>query len=171
MLIQLSKVISTQNYSKTVDGSIDMSEIKLKGVSYPIRKKEMFPITLKNVGGSVVSITLKTEITLGVPCDRCLEEVLFPVRLDVFEEIDFDHLDSAKEPVSFVEDKVLDVDILVFDEVVPALPSKLICKDDCKGLCPVCGTNLNKKECGCDRTVADPRMAAIQDIFKNFKEV
>ena len=40
-----------------------------------------------------------------------------------------------------------------------------------KGLCPVCGTNLNEKECGCDRTVADPRMAAIQDIFKNFKEV
>jgi rpmF_bact: ribosomal protein L32 len=33
----------------------------------------------------------------------------------------------------------------------------------------VCGTNLNEKECGCDRTVADPRMAAIQDIFKNFK--
>ena len=45
------------------------------------------------------------------------------------------------------------------------------CKEDCKGLCPVCGTNLNEKECGCDRTVADPRMAAIQDIFKNFKEV
>ena len=67
--------------------------------------------------------------------------------------------------------KYLDLDILIFDEVVPKLPSRVLCKEDCKGLCPVCGTNLNEKECGCDRTVADPRMAAIQDIFKNFKEV
>ncbi len=43
-------------------------------------------------------------------------------------------------------------------------------KDDCKGICPVCGQNLNEKECGCDTFVPDPRMAVIQDIFKN-KEV
>lgn len=171
MLIQLSKVISTQNHSETVTGSVDMSEIKLKGVSYPIRKKEAFPITLKNVGRNVVSVALKTEITLGIPCDRCLEEVSYPVSVDVLEEIDFDQPDATKEPLSYLEDKVLDVDMLIFDEIVPALPLKLLCREDCKGLCPVCGTNLNKKECGCDRTVADPRMAAIQDIFKNFKEV
>ena len=48
---------------------------------------------------------------------------------------------------------------------------KVLCKDNCKGICSRCGANLNKGDCGCDTWVPDPRMAAIQDIFKQFKEV
>ncbi len=171
MKIQLSKFISAMNYTETVEASIDMEEIKLRGVSYPIRKKETFPLVLKNTGKNTVSWEFQTEITLGIPCDRCLNEVSYAVILNVMEEVDFEHLDKTDGEFSYLDDKSLDLDVLIFDEVVPKLPSKLLCREDCKGLCPVCGTNLNEKECGCDRTVADPRMAAIQDIFKNFKEV
>ena len=73
--------------------------------------------------------------------------------------------------MSFVDGSSLNVDKLILEEVIPLLPTKVLCGEDCRGLCPVCGTNLNKEECGCDRAVKDPRMAAIQDIFKNFKEV
>ena len=171
MKIQLSKFISTRGYTETMEASIDMEEIKLTGVSYPIRKKRTFPVLLKNAGKDIASWEFQTEIVLGIPCDRCLKEVDYPVAVKVMEEVDFEHLDKTDGEYSYLEDKTLDLDVLIFDEVVPKLPSKLLCKEDCKGLCPVCGTNLNEKECGCDRTVADPRMAAIQDIFKNFKEV
>ena len=156
MKIQLSKIISVPKYEETVEASIDLNEIKLKGVSYPIRKDK-------------ISFAFETEVTLGIPCSRCLEEVSYPVSVQVMKELDFSDLDE--EDSSYIKDKYLDLDILIFDEVVPKLPSRVLCKEECKGLCPVCGTNLNEKECGCDRTVADPRMAAIQDIFKNFKEV
>ena len=156
MKIQLSKIISVPKYEETVEASINLNEIKLKGVSYPIREKSDFSIVFRNIGKDKISFSFETEVTLGIPCSRCLEEVSYPVSVQVMKELDFSDLD---------------LDILIFDEVVPKLPSKVLCKEDCKGLCPVCGTNLNKKECGCDRTVADPRMAAIQDIFKNFKEV
>ncbi|MCI5623539.1 MULTISPECIES: YceD family protein [Anaerostipes] len=171
MKLQLSKFISTPNYAETQEAYVDMDEIKLKGVSYPIRKKDKFPVTFQNTGKNTVSWSFKTEMILGIPCDRCLDEVLYTVTVDVMEEVDFDHLNQEDGEFSYIEDRELDMDLLIFDEVVPKLPSKLLCREDCKGLCPVCGTNLNKKECGCDRTVADPRMAAIQDIFKNFKEV
>ena len=65
----------------------------------------------------------------------------------------------------------LDVDALIADEIVLQWPMKVLCKEDCKGLCTVCGKNLNTGECGCDRTVLDPRMAAFLDIFEQFKEV
>ena len=156
MKIQLSKIISVPKYEETVEASIDLNEIKLKGVSYPIREKNDFSIVFRNIGKDKISFAFETEVTLGIPCSRCLEEVSYPVSVQVTKELDFSDLD---------------LDILIFDEVVPKLPSRVLCKEDCKGLCPVCGTNLNEKECGCDRTVADPRMAAIQDIFKNFKEV
>mgnify|MGYP002540859040 CR=1 FL=1 len=171
MKIQLSKIISTKNYTETVEAWIDMDEIKLKGVSYPIRKKDKFPVILKNEGKNVISIAFDTEVILAIPCDRCLSEVLYSVDIDFCQEVDFSNPSEEEDILSCIEDKVLDLDALIFDEVVPQLPSKVLCREDCKGLCPVCGTNLNEKECGCDRTVADPRMAAIQDIFKNFKEV
>lgn len=169
MKIQLSKIISVPKYEETVEVSIDLNEIKLKGVSYPIREKSDFSIVFKNIGKDKISFVFETEVVLGIPCSRCLEEVSYPVSVNVMKELDFSDLDE--EDSSYIEDKDLDLDILVFDEVVPKLPSRVLCKEDCRGLCPVCGTNLNEKECGCDRTVADPRMAAIQDIFKNFKEV
>ena len=65
----------------------------------------------------------------------------------------------------------LDVDALIADEMVLQWPLKVLCKEDCKGICTVCGKNLNEQECECDRTVLDPRMAAFLDIFEQFKEV
>ena len=64
-----------------------------------------------------------------------------------------------------------DTNELAKSEILLHWPMKILCKDDCKGLCSKCGADLNYEECGCDRTVLDPRMAAIQDIFNKFKEV
>ena len=65
----------------------------------------------------------------------------------------------------------MDTDRLVYDEILIGFPMKVLCREDCRGICAVCGANLNEGECGCDRTVPDPRMAVIRDIFNNFKEV
>ena len=65
----------------------------------------------------------------------------------------------------------LDVDRLVYLEVLMSWPLKVLCKEDCKGICSRCGKNLNEGPCGCAEKPKDPRMAAISDIFSKFKEV
>ena len=65
----------------------------------------------------------------------------------------------------------LDVDRLVYLEVLMSWPLKVLCREDCKGICSRCGKNLNKGSCGCAEEPKDPRMAAISDIFSKFKEV
>ena len=75
MKIQLSKIISVPKYEETVEASIDLNEIKLKGVSYPIREKNDFSIVFRNIGKDKISFAFETEVTLGIPCSRCLEEV------------------------------------------------------------------------------------------------
>mgnify|MGYP000090033718 CR=1 FL=1 len=65
----------------------------------------------------------------------------------------------------------LDIDRLIYGEILVNWPMKVLCRDDCKGICKVCGMNLNKGDCNCQRTELDPRMAAIQDVFNKFKEV
>ena len=72
---------------------------------------------------------------------------------------------------SYLTGTDLDTDRLVYLEVLMNWPQKVLCSENCAGLCPVCGKNLNEGSCGCDEGPKDPRMAAVSDIFRKFKEV
>ncbi|MFZ5468994.1 MAG: YceD family protein [Myxococcota bacterium] len=60
--------------------------------------------------------------------------------------------------------KKIELDPILREQVLLALPISVVCRDDCRGLCSVCGQNLNERECGCERKVLDPRLAALKDI-------
>ena len=72
---------------------------------------------------------------------------------------------------NFIDGYHLDVDKLLYGEILSDWPVKVLCREDCKGLCKVCGQNLNTKSCDCEDTGLDPRMSVVRDLFKNFKEV
>ena len=78
---------------------------------------------------------------------------------------------SIMDESSFIQNKELDTDKLLHNEVLINWPMRVLCKEDCKGICSRCGANLNQGSCVCDTADLDPRMAVISDIFKNFKEV
>ena len=103
-------------------------------------------------------------MVLGIPCSRCLREVPFHVPLKYEGKSDFLHPSEEDDLASCVEDKELDLDMLIFDEVVPQLPSRLLCKEDCKGLCPKCGCNRNEVKCDCTDKEPDPRWAALRNL-------
>ena len=67
----------------------------------------------------------------------------------------------------YVSGYYLDVDQLIGNELLLNLPMKVLCREDCKGICRKCGTNLNHSSCSCDTVELDPRMAVIAEIFKN----
>ena len=58
----------------------------------------------------------------------------------------------------------IDLGAIAREQILLAMPMDVVCKEDCRGLCSVCGQDLNAKECGCQRKVTDPRWAALQDI-------
>jgi uncharacterized protein len=121
---------------------------------------------------------------LSVPCGRCLVPVSLDLPVDFeltlvpreeYEEAPRGEKDDSRGLVagSFDPDnaeeevftgKVIDLDPLVREQLVLALPAYPVCREDCKGLCPVCGTNLNERECGCDRHVPDPRWAGLKNL-------
>ena len=65
---------------------------------------------------------------------------------------------EESEEQAYIEGCTLDVDTLVRDELFVHIPMKVLCSDDCKGICNRCGANLNHGSCGCDVTELDPRM-------------
>jgi uncharacterized protein len=60
--------------------------------------------------------------------------------------------------------KVIDLDPIVREQLLLELPEYPVCDEQCKGLCPACGANLNDRECGCDRHVPDPRWAGLKNV-------
>ena len=83
------------------------------------------------------------------------------------EDAQSDEFDEA----NYIQGYTLDVDKLIYNEVIVGWPAKILCSEDCKGICNVCGQNLNEGTCDCEDTGLDPRMSVIRDVFKNFKEV
>ena len=175
MLISLSKIMTTKDKVEKVRLPIEMEEFDFQGVSYKFDKKEAVDLTVTNLGNRKILIEAKTNISLKLFCNRCLKEKIFPMDISISKEIDFNLTENERaenlDETSYIIGYDLDVDILINNEIIIGFPMKIICSEECKGLCKICGTNLNEKTCNCDKTEYDPRMSKIQDIFNNFKEV
>ena len=104
-------------------------------------------------------------------CDRCGIAVAVPMDVEFHES--FTNL-SEKSGESEGEDEDVhffsgdEIDLFPYAEqaIFLTMPMKTLCKEDCRGLCPQCGTNLNEKECSCDRSPIDPRLAVLADLIK-----
>jgi uncharacterized protein len=115
----------------------------------------------------------RVQTRLELSCSRCLEPFTLPVdqRFDLRyhphventgddeREIEEDDLTTA-----FYEDDEIDLGQLMREQFYLALPMKPLCGDACKGLCPVCGTNLNRGTCNCKREWEDPRLAVLREL-------
>ena len=132
-------------------------------------------LLLSNNGKGKARIEGKAKLVLKMNCDRCLKEVDEVINLDFFREVFApDEIAESTDDEcdqSFMEGYQLNVEDLINDEILLSLPMKVLCKEDCKGICRQCGKDLNEGECGCDTFVPDPRMAVIKDIFNANKEV
>lgn len=175
MLISLSEIMSVPDKTLSMDVPNELKNFDLNGDQYEFAYKAPVKITLTNHGERKVSFEAKTKLALNIPCSRCLEDVAIDFDIHISKEVNFRETEEERvkelDELNYISGYNLDVDVLVYDEILIDFPLKVLCKENCKGICNVCGTNLNNGTCDCESTGADPRMSVIRDIFKNFKEV
>jgi uncharacterized protein len=121
--------------------------------------------------GDVIRLAGRISANVEVSCDRCLQAVRTPTEVE-FEE-SFTPPEEASRPdterelqrddlhVSFYEGDAIDLGDLVREQLLLALPGRFVCREDCKGLCPTCGADLNAERCDCAQEETDPRWAAL----------
>lgn len=142
-------------------------ELRLGGVDYatdPASPEVELEIS-RSLSG--LHLRLRADLTLVGPCWRCLEDARARLAIDAREfaaddregeEFDED-LDSA-----YVEEGVLDLELWTRDSIAEAVPASIVCREDCAGLCPSCGTNLNTGTCDCSVDTTDPRWDALKGL-------
>ncbi len=173
-MIDISTIVKSINKDETFECELSLSTFESRLGDYPILSKSPISLHVANQENERLLIRGTVDVELGIACGRCLEEVPTKIHFDIDKTLKFCEgalVDEEMEETDYLIGFELDVDKLVYAEILVNWPMRVLCKDDCKGICKVCGMNLNKGTCDCDSFVPDPRMAAFQDIFNKFKEV
>ena len=124
--------------------------------------------TLKNED-DVFVLDAVAKTTALMECSSCLA----PVRKELCFEIKerFAHTGRDDEETETFTGDQIDLADFVKRGIIGELPMRVECREDCKGLCPICGKDLNDGDCGCDRTIRDPRFESLRALFNDDEEV
>ena len=189
MNLNLTEVLLEEGTVLEKELPVDLNQLEFSFGTYPVLEKTPLKIAVCRDKKENLLISGKVRIVVEIPCDRCLEPVRVPLDLSFDERVNLGESGSenasaeeeddsaASQKGAFEKDYIiqgynLDVDKLISGEALLNWPSRVLCREDCRGLCPVCGHNLNQGECGCDRRQLDPRMATVLDVFRSVdKEV
>lgn len=172
MLVNLTDVFTSQTEKMEQEVMIEMTVFEDGMESYLILRKTPVSFIFTNIGEGKVRVEGKAEVVLRMQCGRCLKDVEQKINLLIETEVSAPDIPLEEaDDQTFMDGYSLNVEDLISNEILMSLPAKVLCKPDCKGICAVCGKDLNLGECGCDTFVPDPRMAAIKDIFNANKEV
>jgi len=110
---------------------------------------------------------------MAIPCARCLEPVVREIKRDfdlLYRPLGADagveerSVSVTEAEVSYYEGDGLLLEDVLREQVLLALPLKAVCNENCRGLCPQCGANLNQEPCSCKEEPEDPRWLALKDI-------
>ena len=164
MRLELSSIIDRPGESLDFSTSVDLSDL-VYGVGKPVSEPVMAKGTVRNTAGVLVMKGMITTCIHGT-CDRCAadfdRDVEIPIDAVLVTELANE--ENEDEWVFPLEADTADLDDIIRTVFVLNMDSKLLCKEDCKGLCFRCGRNLNEGPCGCQKEL-DPRFAALKQLL------
>lgn len=162
MIIDVSQVITNEGAVKAIDGELNAADFSFNGQDIHFTAPMSIHGDVKNISG-ILYLELDCKAQFTTQCGRCLE--------DVDQSLDF-HMSErlskvvSDEDVITIDSSELDLDELVIRSLCCELPINYVCSEDCKGLCHVCGCNLNHTSCDCEDDYIDPRLAALKNFLK-----
>lgn len=156
--VELEPVFNNEGASLPLDFQIDMSDCEIYGAK-PFGSPVRVTGRIRNSTG-IVSIEAKAEFTLNLTCDRCAvafdRDFITPIEHILVTELN----DEDNDEFIVVDLSKYDAEPLVREDILLSLPTKVLCRKDCLGICPRCGKDLNDGPCGCQKE-ADPRWDAL----------
>ena len=171
---------------------LDLRDLAPEGVRFhgpleltdlPLERDERVSVQEAMIAGSAVpgpfgvDLRARLRARFGLTCVRCLDPYEMPVDLPfelilTSEPAPEVERDGRPDPATFypIQDGIADLLAIAREQLYLALPLKPICSADCRGLCPTCGANRNRLECGCRNESVDPRLAPLLDLRKRLRD-
>ena len=166
MRLDLKDIILMDGGVVPFDYELDLSQLEFNG-AYPIAEPVKAVGEVRNTAG-VLELTATLTTNLHLICDRCAT----PFEREKTVEVDnlvADHLDNKPtmetDDILLLDGNELDLDNALTSALILDMDTKVLCREDCKGLCSGCGVNLNFEKCRCKKEV-DPRLAVLAQLLE-----
>ena len=163
MLLNVKPILHTPGKRLDFQFELDLSDMEFSG-RYPISRPVAVSGEVRNTAG-ILELSLNARSTLDAVCDRCgkafvqEKDVLFACMLA--EELQ----NEENDEIVLLEDGMVDVGDLARTAFILDMDTKTLCSEDCKGLCPRCGADLNFGPCSCKKET-DPRLAVLAKLLE-----
>ena len=164
MILDLEPIFNNEGMVREFDYELDLSSQELSGTK-PFASPVRVSGSVGNYTG-IVEMRAKADFVLELCCDRCAKPISVAQKVDIFHTLVTHLNDEANDELLLVNELRFDLDPLVTEDIFLSLPSKFLCKEDCKGVCPKCGKDLNSDSCSCEKEI-DPRLAALKQLLDN----
>ncbi len=167
MTVDLLSIINIEGKSLSQKGEIDFSDKSEFDVRFqsPVSVDATFTVLYEGI-----SLAAKVSADLIYICDRCGEEFPGSLKFEFEEflkkEASPQSADDCNPDVILFSGSSVELDEIVYKNIFMNIPTKKLCKPECKGLCPSCGKNLNKGDCGCTVSETDPRFDVLDKFFE-----
>lgn len=152
--IELEPIYNNEGAVYDFEFNLDMSDFPFNG-GFPFKDPVLVKGQVKNSTG-IVTLTATAEFTLSLTCDRCAQALTRSFTVPVEHTLVTEVNDETNDELIVTESFRYDVTPLITEDVVLFLPTKILCRNDCAGICSRCGKNLNEGPCGCQKET-DPR--------------
>lgn len=162
--IELEPVFNNEGFSRSVDFTLDMSDCYFNG-SFPFKDAVHISGEVKN-STDIVSLVVKAEFTLNLTCDRCAADFSRTFSIPLEHVLVTELNDDDNDDFIVIDSFHYDVEPLLREDVLLSLPMKVLCREDCVGMCHRCGKDLNDGPCDCGREY-DPRWDALQQLLED----
>lgn len=171
MNINISKLVSEKTESIDINLEYDL---KASNLLYDYNIVEASPISLsgeiyKEREKIFIDGSFSGEIVFR--CSRCVREFKKNISGNIEFDIQVAEDENNNNDDEYLKGDYLDLSVVLEEALAFSLPMKVLCSEECEGLCPRCGQNLNINECNCDLETIDPRLEKLKDFFSNNEEV
>ncbi len=162
--INFKELFEVEGLSLDIDHESDMNDVELYGI-HPFVAPMHIKGTIENRAG-VVSVDADVTVRIETECDRCAVPVAKTLTIKMDHIFVPESYDTTNDEYIVVPDSHYDLDILATEDVLLSLPTKILCSENCKGICSRCGKNLNEGPCDCKKEV-DPRLSSLLDLLSD----
>ncbi len=162
MIIALDSIFENGISEIPLDHTFDFSSYDFNG-AFPFTAPVHLSGAIKNTTG-IVTLNAVATVVYDGRCDRCDCDVHRNFNVEINHILVCELNNEDNDEFILVEGMRLDVEQLTLEDIYLTLPTKILCKEDCEGICAQCGHNLNNGPCGCKKPI-DPRFAALQQLL------
>lgn len=172
MILNLESLLNKEKKAISIAFEKEIADIDCYGTKIRLSGITKASGSIQNYDGRLY-LKMKLEAEVVESCSRCLSKVVIPIDQEIEGYLlNQDRDDCDQDDSVFVYNgETLNLSELIEASIVLNIPHKIVCSEDCKGLCLVCGGDLNKGECTCneeeiDESKLDPRLLKLKDFFK-----